>query len=197
MPNWKQAWEERRTPWDAGEPSPTLVRLLREDRVPAGAILVPGCGTGYDLAALASEDRRVVGLDLSPIARETFLSRYPELPGSVRYEVGDFFHYAEDGAFDFIWDYTFFCALDPAQRGAWGKTMERLLKPEGILSTLLFPYAKPIPDAQGPPWPINELLVAEALGEAFERTELVEAEASHRGRESREYLATWRKGARS
>jgi SAM-dependent methyltransferase len=194
MPDWKQAWEESRTPWDAGEPSPTLLRLLDEDRVPSGAILVPGCGTGYDLAVLAREDRHVVGLDLSPIAREAFLIRYPSLPGNVRYEVGDFFQYAADEAFDFIWDYTFFCALDPRQRGAWGETMKRLLKPRGILATLLFPYAKPIPEEQGPPWPINELLVAEALGDGFERTDLEKAEASHRGREDREYLAIWQKG---
>ena len=193
MPDWKQAWEEKRTPWDAGAPSPTLIRLLREDRIPSGAILVPGCGTGYDLAVLAREDRRVVGLDLSPVARDAFLYRYPQLPGSVRYEVGDFFGYATEEAFDFIWDYTFFCALDPAQRGAWGETMQRLLRPGGILATLLFPYSKPIAEQEGPPWPINELLVAEALGEGFERTELVKAQASHPGREDKEYLATWQK----
>lgn len=189
--DWREAWRAGATPWDAGTSPPSLLELIESDRVPAGRILVPGCGTGYDLAALARADREVVGLDLSEDARVAFMSAHAELPGRVVYEVADFFSYAAGDGFDFVWDYTFFCALDPDQRSAWAQTMARLIKPSGILATLIFPYEDPISARQGPPWPINTELVRSFVESAFEEIEVREADRSHPGREGRERLALW------
>jgi SAM-dependent methyltransferase len=191
--DWQQAWKEGVTPWDAGASPPALRSLLDRDAVPAGRILVPGCGTGYDLATLARSDRQVVGIDLSEDARSAFLAAHPDLPGSVVYEVTDFFSYAPAGGFDFVWDYTFFCALDPAQRSSWSQTMERLVKPEGVLATLLFPFEDPISGTQGPPWPINAGMVRGYIDAAFEELETAAVEHTHPGREGKERLALWRR----
>jgi SAM-dependent methyltransferase len=172
---------------------PALLELLASERVPAGRILVPGCGTGYDLATLARPDREVIGIDLSEEAREAFREAHPDLPGRVVYEVTDFFSYDGDIGFDFVWDYTFFCALDPDQRGHWADSMARLVKPGGLLATLIFPFEDPISDREGPPWPINTSLVRSCIAEAFEQLEAREPEASHPGREGRERLALWRR----
>ncbi|MGB5192063.1 MAG: methyltransferase domain-containing protein [Polyangiales bacterium] len=191
--DWKQAWRSGRTPWDAGLSPPALLELIASDTVPAGRILVPGCGTGYDLATLAREDREVVGIDLSDDARAAFEATHPELPGSVHYLVTDFFSFDAGSGFDFVWDYTFFCALDPDQRSDWADTMSRLLKPSGMLATLIFPFEDPISDREGPPWPINTDLVRSFVANAFEEVEVREPEASHPGREGRERLAFWRR----
>ena len=191
--DWHEAWKTRVTPWDAGASPPALRSLLERDLVPAGRALVPGCGTGYDLATLARTDREVVGLDLSEEARAAFVRAHPELVGSVVYEVADFFSYDPPQPFDFVWDYTFFCALDPDRRSDWGATMRRLVKPSGLLATLLFPFEDPISDRQGPPWPINTALVRGFVEEAFEEVETTEVEQSHSGREGRERLALWRR----
>jgi SAM-dependent methyltransferase len=167
--------------------------LLDRGRVPAGRILVPGCGTGYDLATLARADREVVGLDLSKEARAAFQASHRDLPGSVSYEVTDFFAYKPSDGFDFVWDYTFFCALDPDQRRGWSETMKRLVKPAGLLATLLFPFEDPISDRGGPPWPINTALVRSLVEDAFEELEVTEMEQTHPGREGREQLALWRR----
>jgi SAM-dependent methyltransferase len=161
--------------------------------VPAGRVLVPGCGTGYDLGSLARADREVVGIDLSENARAAFIDAHPGLPGTVVYEVADFFSYVPAAGFDFVWDYTFFCALDPDQRGAWSEAMKRLVNPSGMLATLLFPYEDPISDRQGPPWPINTDLVRSYLDEAFEELEAADVERTHAGREGKERLALWRR----
>lgn len=191
--DWQQAWKAGRTPWDAGESPPALVELIRAERVPAGRILVPGCGTGYDLATLARADREVVGIDLSEQARDAFTAAHPDLPGAVTYEVADFFSYEAGDGFDFIWDYTFFCALDPTQRSTWANTMARLIKPAGVLATLVFPYEDPISDREGPPWPINTELVRTFVEGAFDEVEVRRAERSHPGREGRERLALWKR----
>ncbi len=192
--DWEDAWEKGVIPWDEGKSPPALLRLLAEKRIPSGRVFVPGCGAGYDLAALAHADRQVVGLDVSAEARATFLQRYKDLPGEVTYEVTDFFAYDPTHPFDFVWDYTFFCALDPEQRKPWAGIMSRLVKPRGLLATLLFPYADPIPpDASGPPWPINTDLVRGLVDDAFELLESTEAEHTHPGREGKERLALWRR----
>lgn len=191
--DWEEAWKKGVTPWDGGESPPALQRLLAEERVPAGRVFVPGCGAGYDLATLAHVDREVIGLDLSNDARDAFLVAHPNLPGQVTYEVGDFFAYDPPKGFDFVWDYTFFCALDPPQREPWAAVMSRLVRPNGVLATLLFPYTDPILDASGPPWPINTNLVLGFIEEAFELLEVTEAEQTHPGREGKERLALWQR----
>ena len=193
--DWRQAWKTGVTPWDAGASPPALRSLLDRDAVPGGRILVPGCGTGYDLASLARDDREVVGIDLSEDARTAFLSRHPDLPGSVAYEVADFFSYAPVEGFDFVWDYTFFCALDPDQRSSWSQTMGRLVKPSGVLATLLFPFEDPVSDRQGPPWPINTGMVRGYIEDVFEELDTAEVELTHPGREGKERLALWRRRA--
>jgi SAM-dependent methyltransferase len=194
--DWREAWKTGVTPWDAGASPPSLRGLLARGVVPSGRVLVPGCGTGYDLATLAREDREIVGIDLSEDARAAFLTGHPDLPGSVIYEVTDFFSYAPAEGFDFVWDYTFFCALDPDQRSSWAETMTRLVKPGGVLATLLFPFEDPISGTAGPPWPINTELVRGHVQSAFLELEAAEVESSHSGREGKERLALWRRRER-
>ena len=195
--DWEDAWKKRVTPWDEGQSPPALQRLPAEGRVPSGRIFVPGCGAGYDLATLADSDREVIGLDVSSEARATFAESYKDLPGRVTYEVGDFFEYHPTHPFDFVWDYTFFCALDPGEREVWARIMSRLVKPNGLLATLLFPYVDPIPaDASGPPWPVNTDLVRGLIADGFELLEVTEAEQTHPGREGKERLALWRRKGR-
>jgi SAM-dependent methyltransferase len=193
VPDWKEAWRAGRTPWDEGKSPPALYELLSRGLVPGGRTLVPGCGTGYDLATLARHDRDVVGIDLSELARDAFEREYPDLPGNVRYEVADFFTFDDGASFDFVWDYTFFCALDPDRRSEWASVMTRLMSPGGLLATLVFPFEDPISDRQGPPWPINTDLVRGVLGQAFELIEAAPAAHSHPGREGKEVLALWRR----
>ncbi|MFW2388978.1 MAG: SAM-dependent methyltransferase, partial [Polyangiales bacterium] len=78
-------------------------------------------------------------------------------------------------------------------RATWADTMARLVKPGGLLATLLFPFEDPISGRQGPPWPINTALVRGFLADTFEELEVTEMESSHRGREGRERLALWRR----
>ena len=80
-------------------------------------------------------------------------------------------HKEEEASFDFIFDYTFFCALPPARRKEWGARMSQLLTPEtGRLLTFVFPILSSQnngvghdqhrnednnPPAKGPPFPVT------------------------------------------
>ncbi|KAG0483196.1 hypothetical protein HPP92_011280 [Vanilla planifolia] len=65
---WERCWEEGLTPWDLGQATPIITNLVQTGKFPRGRALVPGCGSGYDVVAMATPERYVVGLDISSIA---------------------------------------------------------------------------------------------------------------------------------
>ncbi|XP_017608623.1 thiocyanate methyltransferase 1-like isoform X2 [Gossypium arboreum] len=62
---WEESWKQGVTPWDLGRPTPVILHLHHSGSLPMGRVLVPGCGTGYDVVAMACPGRYVVGLDIS------------------------------------------------------------------------------------------------------------------------------------
>lgn len=193
---WEARWQTGETPWDAGAPAPALVALLADGdaAIPNGRALVPGCGAGYDVAALASADREVVGLDIAPSveARFTEVQQAAGVADRTSLFVGDFFG-ASLGAFDVLYDYTFLCALDPSQRPAWGARAAELVRPGGEVISLVFPMVDPPPGYEGPPWPLHPDDVASALGDRFELIDERDVTESHPGREGKERLLRFRR----
>ena len=58
--------------------------------------------------------------------------------------------------YDFIFDYTFFCALKPHFRDQWGAQMAKLLEPmTGLLLTFIFPIMPSADAMHGPPYPVS------------------------------------------
>ncbi|KAF3783955.1 putative thiol methyltransferase 2 [Nymphaea thermarum] len=138
---WDKCWEEDFAPWDLGKPTPVVLHLVQNGSLPKGRGLVPGCGSGYDVVALASADRFVVGLDISEkaITRAKGLFSSATNFDNFAFIAADFFTWRPTELFDFIFDYTFFCGLEPSMRLAWAKRMHELLRIDGELITLMFP----------------------------------------------------------
>jgi cyclopropane fatty-acyl-phospholipid synthase-like methyltransferase len=194
--SWEKAWREGRTGWDAGASPPVLEELVSTGQLPAGRALVPGCGAGYDVLTLATEERSAVGLDLAPTAAARFESLRAErgVPRSrARVVTEDFFAFEPDAPFDLVWDYTFLCALDPSVRATWAKKVERLLADDGELVTLIFPAVDEPPLGQGPPHPLKPEHVRELLEPRFAAVELRPVARTHPGREGKEWLGRWRR----
>jgi len=183
---WRACWEAGLTGWDLGGPTPVLAAEATAEAVPAGArCLIPGCGGGYDVAALAQGGgggREVVGLDVSEVACDRARAQCAASSaegggagagaggGSTSIVCGDFFSADLGGAgsFDFAFDYTFFCALAPSQRAAWGRRHAELLKPgTGRLLTLAFPIGPDEraadPAVAGPPHTVSVAEYRKAL----------------------------------
>lgn len=159
-PRWKKQWSAGISPgqaFDMGYESPYLRYLINRGEIPSGRALVPGCGRGYDVTALAASDRKAFGIDISPEAVAAAQARLQELPqvaDAVQFIVGSFFDLPTDEAsrFTFIYDYTFLCALDPSARTTWAQKMADLLQPGGELLTLIWPIRdKP----GGPPFSVS------------------------------------------
>ncbi|XP_037444461.1 probable thiol methyltransferase 2 [Triticum dicoccoides] len=155
---WRRCWEQGVTPWDLGQPTPAVVKLVQSGTLPAGGatVLVPGCGGGYDAVALSGGGRSVVGLDVC----DAVIQRARQRSSDVAFVCADFFTWAPPEPFHLIFDYTFFCALDPSVRPAWAARMEELLRPDGELITLMY---LPQDQDSGPPYNTTVLDYEEVL----------------------------------
>jgi hypothetical protein len=90
----------------------------------------------------------------------------------------------DEAKFDFIYDYTFLCALDPSIRTLWASKMADLIKPGGELLTLIFPISE-IKEG-GPPFKVSLEAVKNLLTpvgfESFQ-LELLPSDLCHEGRD--------------
>lgn len=185
--DWESKYQASETPWDKGAPSPGLVDFLAGNPI-TGRVLVPGCGLGHDVRALAAGGAEVVGLDIAPSAVEAAGKFSPV--GSERYEVADLFALPAHlrGKFDWVWEHTCFCAIDPSQRVAYVAAVAGALRPGGhLLGVFYLDPGNDHPD-EGPPF---EVSVAELDQLFLPRFKLVREwlpERAYPGREGREWM---------
>ncbi|CAN8284551.1 unnamed protein product [Cochlearia groenlandica] len=192
---WDKSWEAGATPWDLGRPTPIIVHLIDTYSLPIGRTLVPGCGTGYDVVAMACPDRYVVGLDISKTAVERSSQMFSSLPNAKYFSFlsEDFFTWEPAEKFDLIFDYTFFCAIDPGLRPLWAQRMEKLLKPGGELITLMFPIDE---RSGGPPYEVSVSEYEKVLIPlGFEAISIVDNELAIGPRKGMEKLGRWKKSS--
>ncbi|XP_041989794.1 thiocyanate methyltransferase 1-like isoform X3 [Salvia splendens] len=148
---------------------------------------------GYDVVAMACAEHHVVGLDVSDIAIKKAIELTSGSPNAEHctFLKTDFFTWCPDQLFDLIFDYTFFCAIEPELRSLWAKKMSNLLKPDGELITLIYP----IDDHEGgPPYKVSVADYEEELHTVgFEATQISENELAIAPRKGREKLGRWRR----
>ena len=191
---WIKCWEEELTPWDLGNPTPIVQHLVDTHALPNGRALVPGCGSGYDVVAMASPDRFVIGLDLSEIALKKALERSSTSPNANYFSFlrEDFFTWRPTELFDLVFDYTFFCAIEPERRPAWAEQINNLLKPDGELITLMFPIDDNV--TGGPPYKVSISDYEEVLCPfGFEATSISDNDLAPGTRKGREKLGRWKR----
>ncbi|XP_023871976.1 probable thiol methyltransferase 2 isoform X2 [Quercus suber] len=190
---WEKSWEQGVTPWDLGQPTPILLHLHQTGALPKGRALVPGCGSGYDVAAIACPERYVVGLDISDIAIKKAVELSSSLPNAsyLNFLKADFFTWNPSELFDLILDYTFFCAIEPDMRLAWAQRIRDLLKPGGELITLMFPISDHV---GGPPFKVSISDYEEVLlPMGFRAVSIVDNEMAIGPRKGREKLGRWKR----
>ncbi len=195
MTDWDQLYNDQNTPWEKGEPAPCLVDYLKNNVI-EGEILVPGCGAGHDVRALAASGAEaVVGLDVAPAAIQ--LAESFSRTGNERYVCGDLFDLPAswNGAFDAIWEHTCFCAIHPTQRSAYVEAVTAALKSQGSLIGVFYlnPYDDEHQPGEGPPFGVEKEELEDFFLHEFELLEQWVPERAYPGREGRELMVRMRR----
>ncbi len=163
--DWEARYQSKDMPWEKGEPSPGLVDFLAaHPGLPRGDVLVPGCGTGHDVRAWAKAGFRATGCDTAPSAIALSLERTAAAGLEAEFIQGNFLLDTPPRLFDWVFEHTLFCAIDPSERDLYIRAVARWLKPGG--SYLAVYYL--IPDEDGPPFGTTRDEVVRRFSPSFE-----------------------------
>jgi len=151
-----------------------------------GTVCVPGCGTGHDVREFAKSGFEAFGFDLAPSAVLLAEQKTKAAGFTAKFQLADFLHDEPPQKFDWLFEHTLFCAIQPSERDDYVRAVSRWLKPGGQYLAVNYFLCEP----KGPPWPTTR----EELVERFSpRFELVSEwmPRSYPNREGKERMFWW------
>lgn len=162
---WEQRYQAGDTSWEKGEPSPGLLDFLAANPdLKRGTVAVPGCGTGHDVRAFARAGFESFGFDIAPSAITLAREKTQAAGLRAEFQISDFLREEPPQKFDWLFEHTLFCAIQPSERDDYARAVPRWLKPGGYY--LAVNYFDCGPD--GPPWPTTRAEQLERFSAQFD-----------------------------
>lgn len=182
---WDERFAQGFTPWDrAGVPEQLRAFIAAS---PPLRTLIPGCGMGYELAALCDAGWDATAIDFAPVAVANAKAAVGQWAGRVL--EADFFAYAPPVPLDFIYERAFLCAMP---RAMWPQVAQRwaaLLAPGKLLAGYFFFDDAP----KGPPFGIARPTLDSLLAPHFDCIEDTAVTDSIPVFEGKERWMIWRR----
>lgn len=144
---WSERFEHHFMPWDLGNVPPQLRQFVARSAKPYST-LIPGCGTGYEIACFAEAGWEVTGIDFSAAAVDAARKKLGPLHNHVTQ--ADFFTFTPSHKVDLVYERAFLCALPPRMRPAVATRWSELLPAGALLAGFFFFDDSP----KGPPFGI-------------------------------------------
>lgn len=189
---WQDIYDAGDTRWDLGGPTPVFVQLQTSKQFPPGRMLVPGAGRGYDAIWFAQQGFDVTAVDFAESAVHDARANGEKAGVAVDVVQNDIFDVGAiyPHTFDYVLEYTCFCAIDPNRRAEYMEVIRSVLKPNGLLIAIFFPM-----DARdgGPPFQVREEEIDRLFSPHFERVLTETPENSVAPRAGKERLMIFRK----
>ena len=160
---WNGRYVAGKTPWDFGGVPAALKSFLARPSA-SGRVLIPGCGSGYEVQAFHEAGYDVTAIDFSPAA----VDQARKVLGALAKKVilGDFFkHDFERNFFDLIYERTFLCSMPSSRWSDYTNRMAALLSPGGKLIGLFLYGQQP----SGPPYPLTDQQADQLFQRRFRR----------------------------
>ena len=134
---WQQRFESNNVPWDRGQPSPQLAAWLDDGLLRAGlSVIVPGCGSGHEVAALAAAGCKVTALDYAPAAIELTRQRLRDAGQEAQVLCVDVLDWTPAWPCEVVYEQTCLCALHPDHWVAYAAQLHAWVRPGGVLGAL-------------------------------------------------------------
>lgn len=117
-------------------------------------MIVLGAGRGHDAREFARHGFRVTAVDFATHAADE-MRRLADPAAPVEILQSDLFSLPHElnNSFDYVLEYTCFCAIDPKRRADYDDLVTQLLKPDGVYIDLAFPLDG---HTGGPPFAVTE-----------------------------------------
>ena len=178
--------------WELGQPAPPLQEFVDATPPPRGRVAVPGCGRGHDARFLARRGYDVVGFDFSPAALTAARALAKRDGVDVDFEQRDIFTLGREyaHAFDGVWEYTCYCAIDPRRRRDYVDVLRAIVRPGGWLLGCFFPLRA---QTAGPPFQVSMSEIRRVLAPAFRIERAFPPVRSVRPRQGREWMVLARR----
>jgi SAM-dependent methyltransferase len=137
---WDENYKQGTDGWDLGKSTPVFKRFVSSREWIPGRMIVLGAGRGHDAREFARHGFQVTAVDFASQAVQE-MHRLATADAPVEILQHDIFTLPEsfNDSFDYVLEYTCFCAIDPKRRGEYADLVARLLKPNGIYIDLAFP----------------------------------------------------------
>ena len=130
---WDTRFRGGSTPWDAAG-VPLQLKTWIKGRA-ARRVLIPGCGSGYEVRLFAERGDDVLAIDFSAAA---VAAARKELGALARHVVQrDFFEF-ESQPFDLVYERAFLCALPRRLWPQWAARVAELVRPDGELAGFFY-----------------------------------------------------------
>ncbi len=139
---WQQHFENDTIPWDRRGPSPQLMAWLPEIRA-GRSVLVPGCGSGWEVAELANAGANVTGIDYAPAAIAKARAMLEQRVLLAEIVQADVLHWSPPAPVDAIYEQTCLCALHPDHWLRYAERLHAWLKPGGRLYAMFMQKLRP------------------------------------------------------
>ena len=193
--DWDQRYRQGDTPWDKGHASPALIHWLKNDPGQiSGHVLIPGCGTGHDVRAIAAAEpaSAALGIDLSPTAITA--CQQNKVHDNEQYQQADLFQLPSKyhATFDWVWEHTCYCAIDPSKRPQYVSAIASALKRGGTFLGIFYlnPHSEAMIPNDGPPHgtSIQEVKSLFLADSEFALLDSKKPDACYPGRDGREHI---------
>jgi methyl halide transferase len=166
---WENCYQTGQTSFEKGAPSPGLVDFLAaHPELKRGTVCVPGCGTGHDVREFAKAGFAAFGVDIAPSAIRLATEKTAAAgayPGAAQFQLADFLRDPPPQQFDWLFEHTLFCAIQPSERADYVRAALRWLKPGGNYLAVNYFITE---DKDGPPWPTSRVEQLERFAPHFE-----------------------------
>ncbi|MGQ0637083.1 MAG: class I SAM-dependent methyltransferase [Planctomycetaceae bacterium] len=170
--DWNDRYRDGNLPWDTGQPSSELERVVSRHAIRPCRALELGCGTGSNSVWLAQQGFEVTGVDLAPLAVERAEKRAQEAGVKAHFVVADVLQLPDlAGPFAFFFDRGCYHAVRRSAPEEYAPAVARQLS-SGGRGLILAGNARE-PHDPGPPV-VTEEQIRDELGQAFRIVDLHE-----------------------
>lgn len=183
---WCKRFGEGVTPWDAGHAPAAFAQFIARQPTPLNT-LIPGCGSAWDAAHLATLGWPVTALDFSPKAVEAARAVLGDAP--VNLVCADFFTFTPAAPYALIYERAFLCALPRKLWADWGRRVAELLPSGARLAGFFFVCDQ----VKGPPFGILPAELDALLSANFECIEDAAVDTSIPAFSGRERWQVWQR----